>query len=83
MTPHSEEIARLIRLVDERKEIAPLEDGYLYYFPDGQHGALSPWMLRAIADELDLRNAPWDEKIRRYFATHSDTPPQEELPSDF
>lgn len=61
---HEVAIKRLITLAEERGEFLQLEDGYLYYAPSLGNGALSPWMLRAIADELDRRNAPWDEQIQ-------------------
>lgn len=67
---HAEEIARLISMVDERTEFIPMDDGYLCYAPTGNDGGLSAWMLRAIADELDRRNAPHDADIARYFAAH-------------
>lgn len=73
---HADEVTRLIRLVDERQQIAPLECGYLYYFPDGAHGGLSAWMLRAIAAELDERNRWWDRELQHYFETHPE-PPEE------
>jgi hypothetical protein len=59
---------RLITMCDERKELAPLEDGYLYYFPS-VGGAIAPWELRAIADELDRRNADWDRKVQEALSS--------------
>lgn len=41
-------------------------DGFVYYWPNGQ-GQLSAWMLRALADELDRRNAAWESEIEQYF----------------
>lgn len=37
-------------------------DGFVYYWPDGG-GSYSAYHLRMIADELDLRNAEWEEII--------------------
>ena len=39
-------------------------DGYLKFFPDG-HGMYEAHHLRIIADELDKRNAEWDEKVSK------------------
>lgn len=60
-----QEIARIIRISDEREEFVTFDCGYVYFWPEGhRHGAYSPWMLRALADELDRRNAPWDAQIQ-------------------
>lgn len=67
---HAEEVARLIRITDERRDFVHDVDGYVYYLPNGANGHLSAWMLRALADELDKRNAPWDAQINQYFAEH-------------
>lgn len=45
---------RLIIKVTEA-DYAPLDDGYLYFWPDPAKGALSADNLREIADELDRR----------------------------
>jgi hypothetical protein len=55
---------RLLRKVDEQGDIIQGDDGYYVFWPKESHGALSPWMLRAIADELDRRNEPWDKIIQ-------------------
>jgi hypothetical protein len=42
------------------------EDGYYVFWPlKPGGGAFSAWHLREIADELDRRNAAWDEQVRR------------------
>lgn len=71
----AEQRQRLIALCDERREIAPLEDGYQYYFA-ANNGALSATNLRWIADELDARNAAWDEIVRNDMSEQEtmDTP---------
>jgi hypothetical protein len=63
-------------IVSERGEFATLEDGYVYFWPhmaavrhaDGSYtgggGAIAAHELRAIADELDRRNAKWDAEVR-------------------
>lgn len=77
---HAEEIARIIDITDERREFIHLDDGYLYFAPTGTpYGALAPWMLRALADELDRRNAPHEADINQYFKDH----PQPEDPEPF
>ena len=55
---------RMFRIADERKEFVHLEDGYVYYWPDGD-GALNPPILRAFADELDRRNTEWDAIVQK------------------
>jgi hypothetical protein len=44
-----------------------LEDGFLYFAP-GEAGAMSPHFLRAVADELDKRNADWQKMFDSYFS---------------
>lgn len=65
-----------VRVAQERNEFVTLEDGYVYWWPTlqavqhpgggttGGGGALSAHELRAIADELDRRNAAWDAQIQ-------------------
>jgi Ca2+-binding EF-hand superfamily protein len=56
----------LIKKIDERGEFVYLEDGFLYYAPEGK-GCISAHELRTIADELDKRNKAWEEQIDEYF----------------
>ncbi len=56
----------IIKKVDERGEFVYLEDGFLYYAPEGK-GCISAHELRIIADELDKRNKAWEEQIDEYF----------------
>lgn len=42
-------------------------DGYLKFFPDG-YGMYEAHHLRIIADELDRRNAKWDEHVSKALA---------------
>jgi hypothetical protein len=39
------------------------DDGFVVYWPEVNRGAHSAWSLRAIADELDRRNAAWAERV--------------------
>lgn len=76
----------ILRLVYDRNEIVPGDDGYFVYWPVSgsfQHadgactaggGAYSATVLRTIADELDRVNAGWDKEIQEYFnARRTDT----------
>lgn len=56
----------IIKKIDERGELVYLEDGFLYYAPEGK-GCISAHELRTIADELDKRNKAWEEQINEYF----------------
>lgn len=48
----------LIRQVEKARDLVLTEDGRTFWVPhNGAIGAFAPWMLRAIADELDRRNA--------------------------
>lgn len=50
----------LLRMANERGDFIRMEDGYTAYAPtDASRGALSSWMLRALADEMDRRDATW------------------------
>lgn len=40
-------------------------DGYVYYLPNQVRGMYSAPDLRAIADELDRRNADWDDQVKK------------------
>lgn len=60
-----QELARVFTLMDQRREFVTDVDGYVYYWPDGsKHGHLAAHHLRAIADELDRRNKPWDDHMK-------------------
>jgi hypothetical protein len=56
----------IIKMAEARNEFACLEDGFCYYWPS-QHGAISSYQLRQLADELDKRNKKWSEEIDEYF----------------
>lgn len=56
----------LIEKLDDRQEIALLEDGFYYYFPKG-FGGISAENLRNIADELDSRNKERKRDLDKYF----------------
>lgn len=46
-------------------------DGFQYYWPKDSQGHYAAHHLRAIADELDKRNAPWEAQIEEYFKNNS------------
>ena len=56
----------IIKMIDKRGEFVYLEDGFLYYAPEGK-GCISAHELRTIADELDKRNKEWEKQIDEYF----------------
>jgi hypothetical protein len=63
---------RVIKQADERKEFAQDVDGFVYWWPSQETtGAFSGYILRAIADELDRRNAEWNKQINNYFENES------------
>ena len=55
---------KVIAIVNEHKDIGPLDDGYQYFWIKDR-GALSATDLRIIADELDARNKDWREQVER------------------
>ena len=59
-------MGNIIKMIDERGEFVYLEDGFLYYAPEGK-GCISAHELRTIADELDKRNKEWEKQIDEYF----------------
>lgn len=46
-------------------------DGYYVYHPAWRGGFWSAAVMRAVADTLDVLNAPWDKKINDYFAAEN------------
>lgn len=67
MDKNEERRLRVIQMIDDRAEFGPLDDGFIYYFPNNG-GGLQSHELRWIADELDKRNKPLEEDISKYFA---------------
>ena len=66
--PMNPEAQRIIRLADERNEFVTDVDGFVYWWPNRDHGGhFAPYMLRALADELDRRNEAWNQQINDYF----------------
>lgn len=62
-------MAMLIASADSEGEIIAGDDGLYVYWPTGfSGGALSAWVLRGLADELDRRNEAWHAQVEEYFA---------------
>lgn len=40
------------------------------FWPTGNNGYYDAFVLRAIADELDKRNGPWNDMVEEYFENH-------------
>jgi hypothetical protein len=77
----ADDTARIIAMSEARQEFVRDDaNGYIYYAPEGGiHGAFESWMLRALADELDRRNAAWDAQIQsdpRIGGAPCDDPPK-------
>lgn len=50
-------------------ELVTLDDGFVYFWPEANFGALSAHELREIADSLDRINKPWSDDIDKYFVS--------------
>lgn len=61
------EISRLIQKILQENEIAPLEDGFYYYFLSRAGGGLNSNNLREIADYLDKINERRQKQLDDYF----------------
>lgn len=49
-------------------DIMPADDGYYVYWPrNAGKGYFTSELLKAIAAELDRRNATWNQDINDYF----------------
>ncbi len=66
----------MIALADERGDFIEMECGTVYYAPSPGHGAIPAWLMRALADELDRRNAAYEAQIQSDPCIGS--PPSEE-----
>lgn len=64
-----EEGSRIIRFSDEKGDFVVGEDGCTIFWPEGlSRGGFNAWHLRALADELERRNADWLAQMRADFA---------------
>ncbi len=55
---------RIIEKLEECDCFAPLDCGYIHFWPASGGVAMSAAVLRFIADELDRRNADWDKQVQ-------------------
>ena len=61
-------MADIIAFAEAAGEFITDVDGFVYYWPKNARGGhLAAHHLRALADELDRRNAPWEAQINAYF----------------
>jgi malonyl CoA-acyl carrier protein transacylase len=58
--------ARIIELADNNEEFITDVDGFVKWWPKTQ-GCLTEHELRALADEMERRNAVWTAQINAYF----------------
>ena len=67
-------MSRIIELAEASGEFVTDEDGFVYYWPKRcRSGHYAAHQLRALADELDRRNAAWEADIKAYFEKDADT----------
>ena len=76
MSRHEDSVKALIASVDAAGEFVTDVDGFVYYWQSPNHGHLSAWMLRAIANELDQRNAAWNAELEAFFSTQRVVDPE-------
>lgn len=60
MSGHEDHI---IQLIEERGEVAQLEDGFHHFFPHGDHGCWNTHGLRVIAEHLEELNQPLRDEL--------------------
>lgn len=48
------------------------DDGYEVFWPEGNGGYYASHVLRAIADELDKRNGPYDDMVNEYLESQQE-----------
>lgn len=53
------------------------EAGDEVFWPTGNNGYYDSYVLRAIADELDKRNAPWNDRLEEWFENNPPRPCEE------
>lgn len=55
---------RIIQKLEECDCFAPLDCGYIHFWPACGGVAMSAAVLRFIADEIDRRNEEWDKQVQ-------------------
>lgn len=60
----AKERERIFSLMDRAGDFVVGDDGFVVFWPQGAlQGAMNPWMLRMIADEIDRRNEAWQAQV--------------------
>ena len=61
---------RLLTIAKQNGDLVRGDDGFFIYWPTSlaSRGALTSWMLRALADEIDRLNEPAEAALAEYFA---------------
>ncbi len=59
----------LLDIAKKQGDIVCGDDGFWIYWPTspGSNGALTGWMLRALADEIDRLNEASEAELAAYF----------------
>ena len=72
---------RLLEIAKHNGDLVQGDDGFWMYWPTSvaSRGALTGWMLRALADEIERLNEPAAAAIEAYFAARRALP-TEQLP---
>lgn len=55
---------RAVERATAMRDFITFEDGYVWYWPSGV-GGFNAGELRALADELDRRNAEWNAIVQK------------------
>jgi hypothetical protein len=61
-------MSRIVEMAHTAGEFVTGDDGFVVYWPKNQRGGCySAHDLRALADEIDKRNAAWQAELNAYF----------------
>lgn len=61
-------MSRIVEMADTAGEFITGDDGFVVYWPTNKRGGYyAAHDLRALADELDRRNAAWEAELNAYF----------------
>ena len=59
-------VKRILERANTEGDIVRGDDGFYVYWPR-RAGALPAYQLRALADELDRLNEPYEKELNKYF----------------
>lgn len=59
----------IIKHAEKNSEFVQLEDGFWYYWPKVDKGAISEYDLYCLFEELKERNKKWNDYINEHFRT--------------